>query len=249
MKKWVLFTLVLVSMFKGFGQCEPSLDFDYNGIYPSTLPPIMEGYPYEVTLSFKIPRDSVIVVNGFTVPVTIDSARMLGINGLPKGLQYGFCNRQNCTWLGGTRGCAKITGFIDTADHLVGDHPATVYIMTWFTAAGIGNQTRIDSSENQLVKVVQYNSIAELGKVQKLSMFPNPAQSVVTIQLPKFTQANQQLTVMNALGQIVYEKQLIASDGEKEFNWDCSNKPSGLYYVYLQNGNTVWSNRLMVNGH
>ncbi|MEL6697859.1 MAG: T9SS type A sorting domain-containing protein [Bacteroidota bacterium] len=101
----------IISMMSMFQQvqaqsCTPDTSFSAPGIYPSTLPTICEGSPYDQTITFVIPADTLLA--GFGL-VDIDSIALNGIIGLPNGLSFS-CNPTSCNLPGGAASCVNITG-------------------------------------------------------------------------------------------------------------------------------------------
>ncbi|MEL6630400.1 MAG: SprB repeat-containing protein, partial [Bacteroidota bacterium] len=86
--------------------CTPDTSFSATGIYPSTLPTICEGSPYDQTITFVIPADTLLA--GFGL-VDIDSIALNGIIGLPNGLSFS-CNPTSCNLPGGASSCVNISG-------------------------------------------------------------------------------------------------------------------------------------------
>jgi hypothetical protein len=77
----------------------------------------------------------------------------------------------------------------------------------------------------------------------KLSIVPNPTAGVFSIQFTKEIQANSILQIINSLGSPVYETKL-NSDQSQQI--DASSLPPGLYYVRVQSGNKIYSDKVIV---
>lgn len=83
------------------------------------------------------------------------------------------------------------------------------------------------------------NSIETLASESDFSVYPNPANDQITIQLHDNTQGN--VTIIDATGAIVVQANQIAN-GEQI---NISNLVSGLYFVQIQSQNNIISKRLI----
>jgi hypothetical protein len=104
-------------------QCTPDPGFTGEGISPDTatnMAPACVGVPYAETFTVHPPPDTIIA--GFTF--TINFMRIDSVVGLPAGFSYA-CSPANCTFPGGSTGCAIVTGNPTLAQ--VGLHPLTIY--------------------------------------------------------------------------------------------------------------------------
>ncbi|MBL7837166.1 MAG: T9SS type A sorting domain-containing protein, partial [Bacteroidetes bacterium] len=64
----------------------------------------------------------------------------------------------------------------------------------------------------------------------QVSLFPNPANNQVNINLPSNENMDAKLTVFNALGQVVLE---LSNLSATNFSFDCSNFETGIYNIEL----------------
>ncbi len=235
--------------------CTPNANLNYNGIYPETLPDAMAGYEYWTTLSFQIPRDSSLVVgssgNQSTIAITIDSAAFLYASGKPPGFSF-FCNTSNCTWAGGTKGCALFNGKVDstfTGDSAKVEFPMKIYTKTWYRFTGGAQQfDRIDSATNYVFRIVKYNGLSELTTYQNLTAYPNPTNGNITIELRDLSNNNSELKVMDAFGKLIYETTI--SENNKFLNSlsvDLSTYKPGLYFVTVKSGDRLGLSKVMLH--
>ena len=75
-----------------------------------------------------------------------------------------------------------------------------------------------------------------------IRLFPNPASSYVTIQLPESTHGTMEL--IDIRGQVFMSQQL---DGQKETTLDFSNHlPPGYYIVQVNTSDSLWTSRLVI---
>lgn len=183
--------------------CTPNPAIGSNLMHPDTLPFAMVGYPYYQVLTFRVPKDSTLVYNGFPVLATVDSARLIFMGGIPPGFNY-ECTPANCTWKGGTLGCATFFGRTDSPS-VAGKYPIKTYIQSWIKAAGT-DFIRVDSSSNYNFRVLAFNGGIELEKVQTLKVYPNPAKNLIKVELGNLQSELNVLEMLDMQGKTVYKK-------------------------------------------
>lgn len=247
MKKQILGLWVILALFtqQAFAQCTPDPNLTYNGISPENLPNAMAGYYYSTTLSFKIPKDS--SISG--VNVSIDSAKFIYAKGQPPGFSFN-CNSKTCAWAGGEKGCALFTGMVDqNFTDSIEEYPMKIYTQTWYRFTGGTDQfQRIDSATNYTFRIVKYNGFAELTQYQNLTVFPNPTNGIVTIELRDLEKDNSHVKVMDAFGKLIYENTI--SENAQFLNTlsvDLSGYTSGLYFVTVQSGDKMGLSKVMLH--
>ena len=114
MKKLLLLTIILATAALSYGQCTPNTDFGNQpfGVAPDTVVnfvPASVNNIYSQQIDVKVPTDAAFADLPF---VTVDSATVLAISGLPNGLTLECAGNafNPCTYLAGTVGCAVISG-------------------------------------------------------------------------------------------------------------------------------------------
>jgi hypothetical protein len=96
-------------------QCTPDGQYTQAGIYPDSatnFAPACLGQAYSQVITNVVPVDTCAQILPAPFPCTtlaMDSIVLDNVTGLPPGLTFA-CNGNNCTYLGGTTGCAIITG-------------------------------------------------------------------------------------------------------------------------------------------
>lgn len=75
--------------------------------------------------------------------------------------------------------------------------------------------------------------INEISTKEQVTIYPNPAQSTITIELAKSEKVN--LTIYNVLGEIVYTS--IISNSQTQIN--IANLSKGIYFLQLQSDKTL----------
>ncbi len=80
-------------------------------------------------------------------------------------------------------------------------------------------------------------------------IYPNPAQSNVTIEFYSAEEGFRHVQLLDAMGRVVFAERRIAQMGEQQFEFDLPLLPQGVYIVQLrQPDGSVLSTRLMIAG-
>jgi len=77
-------------------------------------------------------------------------------------------------------------------------------------------------------------------------IFPNPAFSLVTVEVPMENEADVQVSVMDPAGKIALQQHARMSKGDNQMNFDVNSLPNGVYFVQVRNGETVKTRKLVV---
>ncbi len=229
-----------------FAQCTPDTRIEGAFIYPEKMSPAMAGYYYYQTLTFRVVKDTDIVYNGNNVHAVVDSAQVVFMSGIPAGYSY-TCSPARCTWPGGSLGCALIEGETNKNDTaMVGEYPIKIYVQTWFKVVSL-NLNRIDSSDYTF-KILSYNGQFEITKAKPLTVYPNPGDGNLTIELRNIQSDNNLIQVFALNGELVYEKRF-----DKPATYlsleevKIANPASGLYQIRLLSGNELFAQKVMVH--
>ena len=122
----------------------------------------------------------------------------------------------------------------DTATALI--HNGT-YVVTVTDANGCTDTASI---------VVNINSVTNIANVANLSLFPNPTNANVFVELELVKNTDVQINVTNAIGQLVINKELTNVQSEKvELN--TSTLSSGVYMVQFTIGTESITRKLIVS--
>jgi Zn-dependent metalloprotease len=78
-----------------------------------------------------------------------------------------------------------------------------------------------------------------------LEIYPNPGNGIFNLNLIVQQKANLKFTVFNALGQLIYESQLLIGNEQSEVI-DLSNNSKGVYFVKLNNENYNLVKKLII---
>lgn len=77
-----------------------------------------------------------------------------------------------------------------------------------------------------------------------LTIFPNPSDGNLTVELPLLENQNAALTLINSQGVAVH-KQKISNDGPQKIQ--VTNQPSGLYLLRVEVGTRQWIKKVLIN--
>jgi hypothetical protein len=149
----------------------------------------------------------------------MDSIVLDNVTGLPPGLTFA-CNGNNCSYLGGTIGCAIISGTPTTAG---------TYNMIFNVSAYVGGFAVAQTFTVDYYKIVVSSCAVgiEENTNSMFKLFPNPSKNKVVID--GLTGQNS-ITLTNAEGKIVKTYNMFEG-ASLEMNLEGLN--NGLYFVTI----------------
>jgi hypothetical protein len=80
-----------------------------------------------------------------------------------------------------------------------------------------------------------------------ISIFPNPANTDVNIQMNITEPANIEFTLIDLVGQTLIARELIFTPGMNNEKVDLSNLSNGIYLLKMKKGNSIYTNKLIIN--
>jgi len=135
----------------------------------------------------------------------------------------------------------------DTFDVVTGASPSVEAMAVYHDTLIIGGYFKSINGDTTCRRVAKYNAaltgIAERNKNSLMSLFPNPASDLITIELPEAAIQTTNLQIKNALGQTIKTTQL--TKGNKQLEIDISDLAKGFYFVQLQSGNRLISKKFI----
>lgn len=153
------------------------------GAYPDTItnfPGATSGVPYSADLTFKVPAEVTpnLDPSGAFVGSPIDHFVVDSVVGLPTGFDFG-CNIANCTYPGGTLGCANLYGTTTQT----GLFPVEIFITaTVMITVPIIGQTPVEQSTSFTgYKILVGTAGLIEGVLNPIAVYPNPANDKITI--------------------------------------------------------------------
>lgn len=203
------------------------------------LPHASASIPYNATMTVKVPSDTLITGLG---TVTIDLLKFDSINGLPAG--FTATPDVSAGWPGPSLGCLLISG--TTTNAQAGNHPLVIHVtvkgmsgLLTLPLSLTGYKIVVDSSNG----VSDYN----LNKFSLSQNSPNPFSKTTTIIFNSAKSENLYFSVLNVIGEKVYEKNVIASIGENKIEFSAIDLPSGIYMYKLTNKTQTITRRMIVS--
>lgn len=146
----------------------------------------------------------------------------------------------NCKWAGGAYGCIRIKG---TPTQL-GDFPLTIGLNVNVAVAGTqqGDFTGFVLSVTPVgVELINNNPFKVMQNV------PNPFSQVTTIKYSVEKSTNAKFSVVNLLGEMVYNESLQAHEGQNSINFDGSALNTGIYMYTLEIDGKKVTKRMVIN--
>lgn len=125
-------------------------------------------------------------------------------------------------------------------------------------AAGAGVQTitysytdpggcSASANSNIYVDPCISTSINSNGQVQDIQIFPNPANEQLQIEITERTNEELQLSVVDALGRLLINKQISVTNGKSSQQIDVSNLAPGVYFIQLRDSKGTNTKRFAKN--
>ena len=120
--------------------------------------------------------------------------------------------------------------------NMTGFNSANVLVKFVATNAN-GNNMYIDN-----INLSQANSsttgLAKLkSQATNVSVFPNPSSGVTNIKINAVNAGTSKVSVINTLGQVVFEKQLQVTEGSNTLQLDVKEYTNGIYYITVADSN------------
>ncbi|MBA2613153.1 MAG: T9SS type A sorting domain-containing protein [Bacteroidetes bacterium] len=80
-----------------------------------------------------------------------------------------------------------------------------------------------------------------------ISIFPNPANSDVTLKIKSDNAGTSNIKVTNTIGQVVYTKQIAVNPGTNNFKLETKDLANGVYFVVIESGKNSTSKKLIIS--
>ncbi len=201
------------------------------GAWPDTVtnfPPGTANVYYETVLNFKAPATVTAELDptGQFVGSPIQSYVVTSVDGLPANFQY-TCNAAQCSYTGGTQGCATVYGTTATT----GTYNITINIdvtvlVTLFP--GLPPTPVQQSTSFTGYKIV----IGTAGQIEQiiapLKVVPNPAKNMIVIDGITSSMKATSISISNIEGKEILSKKV---DSNSSNTIDLSEVKSGIYFV------------------
>jgi hypothetical protein len=109
----------------------------------------------------------------------------------------------------------------------------------------------VNVAADSLQMVLRYNdptaSIKEYtNEINGLDVYPNPANDHISISFSSKGSNTGEISLINALGQTVYTKQVALNEGKNRLNVQLNELPKGIYFAKVKNGNNQVSTKKII---
>lgn len=199
------------------------------------------GVAYTETISIKVPTTGA----DFGVPAaTVKDVQILSVEGLEPNLTYA-CTPSNCTFPGGTTGCALISG----TPTQVWDKPIVVKAMAHATVPIIGAVDYPQTLTGYRCVVTGPTGIDQLGaaKFDVGQNAPNPVTGKSEIHFSVVNSENIDFKVYNMLGAVVYANNFKADKGMNTIIIEANSFAPGVYMYSVANASQTITKRMIVS--
>jgi hypothetical protein len=197
----------------------------------------------------RVLTDTVVIIFGQPVPVTIDDVTVSSVTGLPPGYTYS-CTPANCVFPGGTDDCILLQGPAPTPQevgmvyHLSVDATASGHITGTGTAVPPQTQT-IDYYFIQVDDNVGMHSING-NKFDVSQNTPNPFSGVSEVEFNSPHAAMATIKVSNMLGEVVNSRMTFAKSGINKIMFNAKDFEPGIYFYTISSEKNSVTHRMIV---
>jgi len=80
-----------------------------------------------------------------------------------------------------------------------------------------------------------------------INLYPNPSKGLLTFELKSARETEIQVTVVDFVGKVVFEKYFLFRQGSDAVNIDLNNLNDGLYFIRFKTGQNVYTRKLIIN--
>jgi hypothetical protein len=111
----------------------------------------------------------------------------------------------------------------------------------------------INTPADTIQFMVSYNDVAaglkeSVKSLVQLDVFPNPATDHVNVCVAlKGNATGGEITILNALGQVMITKPVAFVDGKNNVSLNTNELPKGIYFVRIKNFETITIKRIIIN--
>jgi hypothetical protein len=255
--KRIVLSLFAIAAFSltTFAQCVPDTSITHNdpGVYPDSatnLPHSIVAIPYSTTIQMKVLLDTVVVILGQNVPVTIDDVTVTTVSGLPPGYTY-TCTPATCVFPGGSDACILLQGPAPTPQdvgmiyNLHVEATATGHI----TSSGVQLPAQSQNIDYYFIQVDDNVGIQHLSanKFDVSQNMPNPFSGLAQVDFNSPTAALTTIKVSNMLGDVVNTKVIMAKSGINKIMFNARDFKPGIYFYTISSEKNSVTRRMIVD--
>ena len=229
--------------------CTPGANYvdSTYGVWPDTtlnLPPALVTNAYSADINFKVPATvtAELDASGNFVGSPIQGFTVTALTGLPSGYNHA-CNISSCTYAGGANGCANIYGTTATA----GTYPITIEVSATVLVTlfpGLPPTPVTQSVSFPGYKIIVGSAGVIEGVIAPISVSPNPANSVITVNVITSTMNATEVVLTNVEGKTIEKRNLITN---ANLTFDLNGLNTGIYFIHVSHVNGVETVKFMKN--
>ena len=235
----LLASITLFSIASASAQCTPDPQYTTPGIYPDSATGLSAGCvgdPYDQLITNVVPVDTCVVI---AVPpcvtLAFDSVVITSVTGLPNGFTYACNDAQNtvspadgCAFEGGTTGCVSITGTPAAGDE--GNYPLLIVVEAFLGGAPSAISTiNVDWYSIEILPAGNCNTGLSVLDSDGLSLYPNPAENVLTLN--GISATTERISITSSNGQIM-DTYTNITGSSMELN--IQHLENGIYFIRIQ---------------
>ena len=90
-------------------------------------------------------------------------------------------------------------------------------------------------------------NVDEMNNLAEFDVYPNPTTGKINVRVANLSQGNVVITVISATGQLIINEQFGFEGSEMTRNLDLSHAAMGIYFVRLQSGNEIKTQKIVVH--
>jgi hypothetical protein len=245
MKTTLLLVSFLFATTLSMAQCEPMFDFGEEpfGVMPDTIMGFVDGEVgvlYTQQIDVKIPTDGAFADAPF---LTVDSVSIITILGLPGGLTLDCAENTStaCTYLGGSTGCAVISGVPFSG----GEYELGIVLNVYANLSGFPTEIPYQF-DGYSITIDGPVGVEDNMIVESIQLQPNPANNVVNLVANTTKSGNGTFMIFDLVGKQVHQESVQVSSGTNTISYNTNELPEGIYICKFEAFGESHASRLVV---
>ena len=138
------------------------------------------------------------------------------------------------------RDMVKIAYNVDNKIVRAGDTPEiTISDILFYNSSEAYQEDSITVSASTIVD----NHIIEVSEKSKLSIYPNPVDNILTVNIPNSDSEQATVSLVSLTGQVVFQ----AVTNELKYQIDMQRMEKGVYILFVLKGNDTFTEKVIKN--
>jgi len=256
MKKIALILIAFAAIsLTAAAQCVPDTSITHNdpGIYPDSatnLPHSIVGIPYSTTIQMKVLTDTIVVIFGQNIPVTIDDITVTTVTGLPPGYTYS-CTPANCVFPGGSDACVLLQGPAPTPQEVGMIYQLHVEATATGHITGTGTAVPPETQSIDYYYIMVDDNVGihsyNANKFEVSQNKPNPFSGLSEIEFNSPHAAMTTIKVSNMIGEVVSSREVLAKSGINKIMFNAKDFKPGVYFYTISSDKNSVTKRMIVD--